>query len=87
MIIGPLYEQAVQLSPRAARIAALLLVDDEAVPATLRRSLCVALSHAGMPEGKAPVLWAHDDPDAVAAQRFVAACLEVAARLPGSRNG
>jgi hypothetical protein len=40
-----------------------------------------------MPEGKAPVLWAHDDPDAVAAQRFVAACLEVARRLPGDGKG
>ena len=87
MIIGPLYEQAVQLTPRAARIAALLLVDDETVPADLRRLLCTALSHSGVPEGKAPVLWAHDDPDAVAARRFVAACLEVAARLPGSRKG
>ncbi|MGK6306020.1 hypothetical protein [Variovorax sp. DT-64] len=87
MIIGPLHEQAVQLTPRAARIAALLLVDDETVPPTLRRSLCIALSHCGMPEDTAPVLWAHDDPDAVAAQRFVAACVEVAARLPSSRKG
>ena len=86
MIIGPLYEQAVQLTPRAARIAALLLVDDETVPANLRQSLCIALSHSGMPEGKAPALWAHDDPDAVAAQRFVAACVEVARRLPGDRK-
>jgi hypothetical protein len=87
MIIGPLHEQAVQLTPRAARIAALLLVDNENVPATLRRSLCFALSRSGLAEGKAPALWAHDETDAVAAQRFVAACLEVVERLPSSRKG
>ena len=82
MHIGPLYEQAVELTPKAARIAALLLVADDAIPASLRRSLGIALSaSAGAAcDGSAP--WTPEDPDARAARRFVAACLEAARRLP-----
>ena len=44
MQVGFLYEQAVELSPRAARIAATLLVQEPALPAPLRRSLAIALA-------------------------------------------
>lgn len=79
MQFSPLYENAVALSPRAARLAATLLVDEPALPAALRRSLVIALSACGggdavglsIPrepsEGDA-------DPDADAAWRFVEAC-------------
>ena len=82
MHTGPLYEQAVQLTPKAARIAALLLVADDAIPAPLRRSLGIALSASAgaASDGSAP--WTPDDPDATAARRFVAACLEAARRRP-----
>lgn len=43
MRVGPLYEQAVKLSPRAARIAAALLVRESTLPEPLRRSLTIAL--------------------------------------------
>ena len=79
MRIGPLYEQAVELTPRAARIAALLLVEDEDIPATLRRSLGIALSSSRGAAGELP---APAGPAAAPAQRFVQACREVAPRLP-----
>ena len=82
MHIGPLHEQAVELTPKAARIAALLLAADEAIPAPLRRALGVALSGADGLVGDLPAHWTPEDPDATAARRFVAACLEVARRLP-----
>ncbi|MDQ0570574.1 hypothetical protein QFZ42_002408 [Variovorax paradoxus] len=84
MHIGPLYEQAVELTPRAARIAALLLVGDENIPAILRRSLGIALSASGRPENDSPAPRRPDDPDSAAAQRFVAACRDVARHLPAS---
>ena len=80
MHIGPLYEQAVELTPNAARIAALLLVADDTIPEPLRRSLGIALSAAGE-AGKAPGRWKPDDPDTAAARAFVEACVEVARRL------
>jgi hypothetical protein len=82
MHMGPLYEQAVELTPKAARIAALLLVADDAIPAPLRLSLGVALSGSAGSGGDLPAHWTPEDPDATAARRFVAACLEVARRLP-----
>jgi hypothetical protein len=83
MHIGPLYEQAMQLTPEAARIAALLLVGDDNMPPALRRSLCIALSACTASEGNAPALLAAGDPDAVSAQRFVADCLAVARGIAG----
>lgn len=83
MHIGPLYEQAMQLTPEAARIAALLLVGDDNMPPALRRSLCIALSACTAPEGDAPALLAAGDPDAASARRFVADCLAVARRIAG----
>jgi hypothetical protein len=83
MHTGPLYELAVELSPKAARIAALLLVADDAIPAPLRRSLGIALSASGGAACDGSVPWApEEDPDATAARRFVAACLDAARRLP-----
>jgi hypothetical protein len=87
MTLRTLYEQAVQLTPRAARIAALLLVDNEHLPAPLRRSLCRALAAPAAPEDEVPESWTHEGVDAAAAQRFVAACVEVARRLPASHDG
>jgi len=84
MHTGPLHEQAVQLTPEAARIAALLLVDDDNLPPALRRSLCIALSDRAAPGGDAPALLAVGDPDAASAQRFVADCLEVIRGLAAS---
>jgi len=83
MHIGPLYEQAVELTPNAARIAALLLVADDTIPEPLRRSLGIALSAAGEAgeAGEAPGRWKPDDPDTAAARAFVEACVEVARRL------
>ena len=85
MRIGPLYEQAVELTPSAARIAALLLVEDEDIPAPLRRSLGIALS-SFRGSGEAAVQPALDGPDAAAARRFVQACREVARRLPAGER-
>jgi len=83
MHIGPLYEQAVGLTPKAARIAALLLVGDADLPPPLRRSLGIALAASASTAEDAATHWPSDDPDADAARRFVAACLEVARRPPG----
>ena len=44
MRVGALYEQAVDLSPRAARIAAALLGHESTLPEPLRRSLFITLS-------------------------------------------
>jgi hypothetical protein len=87
MQVGSLYEQAVELSPRAARIAATLLVQEPGLPAPLRRSLAIALGAltrgggdgAGQAhdEGIEPVAPSRSDRDARAAQRFVKACREV----------
>ena len=82
MHMGPLHQQAVELTPKAARIAALLLVDDDGIPAPLRLSLGIALAASADPEDDSPAQWSLADPDAAAARRFVAACLEVARRLP-----
>jgi len=89
MQVGFLYEQAVELSPRAARIAATLLVQEPALPAPLRRSLAIALAAlargggegAGRrpDEGIEPVAPSRSDRDTRAAQRFVDACREVCA--------
>ena len=80
MHIGPLYEQALKLTPKAARIAALLLVGDESIPPSLRHSLSIALSACAAHDGEPP---AHDDPEAVSARRFVAACQEVSRGMSG----
>lgn len=83
MQIGTLYEQAVGLSPRAARIAAGLLVDDPLLPMALRRALRMALwADDGRP------CFAGDGGDeafeeAAAAARFVAACRDVYRSQPG----
>ncbi|WP_354402927.1 hypothetical protein [Variovorax sp. OAS795] len=69
-----------ELTPNAARIAALLLVADDTIPEPLRRSLGIALSAAGE-AGEAPGRWKPDDPDTAAARAFVEACVEVARRL------
>lgn len=82
MRIGQLYEQAVALTPRAARIAAQVLLRDDDVPEDLRRSLCILLSAcAGNSGDLAVVRWAPGDRDAAAAQRFVAACRSVNRQL------
>ena len=81
MHIGPLYEQAVELTPKAARLAAMLLVADDEIPVPLRQSLGMALAASGAAPHEAPGPWTPDDPDAAAARAFVAACVEVARRL------
>ncbi|WP_157634402.1 hypothetical protein [Variovorax sp. Root318D1] len=73
-----------ELTPKAARIAALLLVADDGLPVPLRRSLGMALLASAGSAGDAAAQWAPEDPDATAARRFVAACLEVGRRLPCS---
>jgi hypothetical protein len=85
--VGPLYEQAVDLSPRAARIAAAMLVKESTLPQPLRRSLCVALHACGEGidgvDGKRGVDDAEpgcNDPEFRAAVRFVEACRIVCAR-------
>jgi hypothetical protein len=85
--MGPLHQQAAELTPKAARIAALLLVDDDGIPAPLRLSLGIALSAFADPEDDSPAQWSLEDADAAAARRFVAACLKVARRLPVSDPG
>lgn len=75
MKMGSLYEQAVALSPKAARIAAFLLIDEPQVPEPLRRSLGVALSSCDA-DATVTVRWTDEDPDAQAARRFVEACRE-----------
>ncbi|MBB1600803.1 hypothetical protein A9977_12220 [Variovorax sp. UMC13] len=87
MRIGPLYEQAVDLSPRAARIAAALLVKEATLPEPLRRSLAIALSACGgsaqgaddMPMARQAGLGG-EDREARAAARFVEACRALCAR-------
>jgi hypothetical protein len=81
MRIGPLYEQAVDLSPRAARIAAALLVHESKLPEQLRRSLAIALSACG--ESEEDMLQESEDSEdseVQAAARFVEACRAVCAR-------
>lgn len=87
MQVGSLYEQAVELSPRAARIAATLLVQEPGLPPTLRRSLSIALDAlgGGANEGEGGMNEEDDarraasrlDRDARAAERFVDACRQV----------
>jgi hypothetical protein len=87
MRIGPLYEHAVDLSPRAARIAAALLVNEATLPEPLRRSLAIALSACGKSaQGADDMSTARlagldgDDREARAAARFVEACRASCAR-------
>lgn len=86
MRVGPLYEQAVDLSPRAARIAAALLVEEATLPEPLRRSLAIALSACGKggqgdDEMRAvrQAGLAREDREVRAAERFVEACKAVCA--------
>jgi hypothetical protein len=76
MQLGSLYDQTLELSPRAARIAAVLLMHDPAIPASLRRSLSMILA-SGEERGERMVHWTPVDRDAKAAMRFVQACQEV----------
>jgi len=76
MQFGPLYERAVDLSPRAARIAAILLVHEPDVPEALRRSLSMALAGDDETQDRAPD-YRPDDRDSRAAMAFVQACLAV----------
>ena len=86
MHIGYLYDQAVALTPKAARVAAAMLANDEHTPADLRRSLCIALSACGKSERGAPALWTLKPAEAAAVQRFVAACREVTQRTHASHQ-
>ena len=87
MRVGPLYEQAVDLSPRAARIAAALLVKEATLPQPLRRSLAIALSACGrsaqvadeMPTPR-QACYDSEDREARAAARFIEACKALCAR-------
>jgi hypothetical protein len=76
MQLGSLYDQALELSPRAARIAAVLLMQDRVIPASLRRSLNMILV-SGEEQGERMVPWTPVDREAKAAVRFVQACQEV----------
>ncbi len=75
MRFSHLYDLAVALSPRAARIAAMLLVHENDMPDDLRRSLSIALAASAKGNAATELKWTPDnDPDAAAAARFVAAC-------------
>lgn len=78
MQFGSLYDQAVGLSPRAARIAAKLLVQEPAMPAALRRSLTMAL--APTEEATEVADLRPSDPDVRAASEFVHACQAACSR-------
>jgi hypothetical protein len=87
MRIGPLYEQAVDLSPRAARMAAALLVKEANLPEPLRRSLTMALRGGEAPSNGVDDtrLLSEDaigcsDAERRAATRFVEACKAVCER-------
>lgn len=78
MQVASLYEQAVDLSPRAAKLAAELLVRERMLPQALRGALLVVLSACA--EGADGDLRATGDDDAretCAARRFVEACQAV----------
>jgi hypothetical protein len=88
MRVGPLYEQAVALSPRAARMAARLLVMETTLPEPLRRSLVIALGAcAGCADEADDELDTREsvgrrvDREARAAARFVEACKASCAAL------
>ena len=81
--VGYLYEQAVGLSARAARIAATLLAQEPLLPPQLRRALSVALLGAGE-ERIARLPGRRDEPDTVAATAFVEACRKVASQMPAT---
>jgi hypothetical protein len=86
MRFGPLYEQAVDLTPRAATIAATLLVREVTLPEPLRRALAITLSACGK------CAHGHDNGSATSpgtegrdcevrtAMRFVEACKALCAR-------
>jgi hypothetical protein len=87
MHVGNLYAQAVDLSPRAARIAASMLVKEATFPEVLRKSLTMALDSCSQGSRKlndAPDAYtralADDTRDVRAAKKFVAACMAVCAR-------
>lgn len=71
-----LYERAVQLNPRASRIAASLLIHETGVPANVRLALLITPSRAHEDDAEI-ILHAANDPDATAAQLFVMTCLVV----------
>ena len=74
MSYGTLYEQAVDLSPKAARIAVVLLAADSDIPAPLRRSLSIALSAASLEDSEKHTLLRLENHDAQAARSFLASC-------------
>lgn len=75
-----LYDQALALSPRAARVAALLLLHEDSMPSDLKRSLSLALSACAKHVDASDIYGSLDDKDAVAAEQFVAACVEASRR-------
>ena len=88
MQVGPLYEQAVALTPRAARMAARLLVNETTLPEPLRRSLAIALGACGGCADEAAEkldtgegVGRHEDREARATARFVEACKASCAAL------
>lgn len=74
MQIGTLYEHALDLSPRAARIAVGMLALEPDFPEPLRRSLRIALSAVCVDASERVRLLRLGDRDARAARSFLTSC-------------
>lgn len=81
MQIRILYEKAVNLSPRAARIAAAMLSTEADIPQPLLRSLQITLAAVCVEADDKKRLLHLGNREAQAAQAFVASCKQACNRV------